>query len=202
MSRGILISLEVVLGIVIAVLAQAIAVPESLKPYVVPLVVILVIGLVWVTSRQARPEHPSNFPTLWSTLSASLRRDIEYSHQSIVEARRATQLDYGYEVQLVQEPDFPLYRIHLSTVTNYDKELAKALRDYMNLAKQLRDAKTAYNRLVYADQPDEQALADARNAMYQASRRLETLIDEQLQWRVIQYDNEIGAGQPKPSADR
>lgn len=191
MRNGILAVLVVVLGVVIAYLSPALPIPDGLRPYLWIVVPLAVVALGAATYLQSRPEHPSNFLTLWSKLSETLHKDIEASLASIEEARRASDPSYIFPTNLVGLPDFQLYDLHLRTVTKYDRDLGKTLKEYVRLAKALRESKNAYNQLQYADQPDETKLADARSRMYSVSRDLEQLIDDQLRPRVKRYDDEI-----------
>lgn len=191
MRNGILAVLVVLLGVVIAYLSPALPIPDNLKPYLWIIVLLAVVALAAATYLQSRKERPSRFSTVWSKLSASLHTDIEASLASIDEARIASDPSYSFPTNLVGLPDFQLYGLHDQTVTQYDGKMGKALHEYVRLARALRESKNAYNQLQYADQSDENKLADARSRMYSISRELEQLIDSRLRPMIDRCDDEI-----------
>ena len=190
-NRALLTALGAVLAIIIGFIAPALSIPDAVRPVLWIVGALLLVAFFFVMYSSSRPEQPSNFLMLWPKLSESLHKDITDSLQSIQEAIRAAQPDYIFPVENVGLPNFQLYNLHVQTINGYDPALGKILKNYVQMARSLREAKNAYNQLTYQDQADQNQLANARSQMYKVSRDLERLIDEQLQPLVTRYDNEV-----------
>lgn len=131
------------------------------------------------SSEQTRKE----FETLWPKLSALLETDVSRSQGFATETRvrAGNSSDIIVPVGHVHMPIRKDYELHMRTILNYRKPLAKEIQEYIQASEQLLRTTNRYNNLTYSESTDYE-LVDTKKKMRDASRRLEkisdTLLDE------------------------
>ena len=125
-------------------------------------------------SEQTRKE----FETLWPKLSALLEADVSRSQGFATETwvKAGNFSDMIVPVGRVHMPIGKDYELHMRTITNYSKPLAKEIQAYIQASEQLLRAANSYNNLAYSETTGSE-LVDAKEKMRDASRRLEKIAD-------------------------